>query len=79
MLIVLSPAKSLDFTTPATTSQFSMPDFLEQSQQLIDQLKEFSPAQLASLMKISDKLAVLNVARFGSWIKYNSIILHNII
>jgi len=67
MLIVLSPAKTLDFKKPATTSLFSMPQFLEQSQQLVNQLKEFSPAKLASLMKISDKLAILNVARYGSW------------
>lgn len=67
MLIVLSPAKSLDFETEATTSQFSMPEFLSQSQQLVDLLKLLSPAELGSLMKISDKLAVLNVARYGSW------------
>jgi cytoplasmic iron level regulating protein YaaA (DUF328/UPF0246 family) len=67
MLIVLSPAKSLDFTTPAITKKYSMPDYLKQSAQLIKVLKKFTPADVASLMKISDKLAVLNVARFGSW------------
>ena len=67
MLIVLSPAKSLDFTTPATTNQYSQAEFLEQSQLLIEQLKKLTPAKVASLMKISDKLASLNVARFGSW------------
>ena len=67
MLIALSPAKSLDFETPASTSKFTMPEFLNESQELIDQLKDFTPDQLASLMKISDKLASLNVARFGSW------------
>src|SRR5690606_1530135 len=36
-------------------------------QQLIDQLREFSPAQVSELMHLSDKLAALNVARFGSW------------
>lgn len=67
MLIALSPAKSLDFETPASTSKFTMPEFLNESQQLIDQLKDFTPDQLATLMKISDKLASLNVARYGSW------------
>ena len=67
MLIALSPAKSLDFETPASTSKFTMPEFLNESQELIDQLKDFTPDQLASLMKISDKLASLNVARYGSW------------
>ena len=67
MLIVLSPAKSLDFDTPPGTDIFTQPDYLPQSQQLVKQLKDFSPAKLASLMKISDKLATLNVARYGSW------------
>jgi len=67
MLIVLSPAKSLDFTTPPSTSSYTIPEYLDDSQILIEQLKKFSPAELATLMKISDKLAALNVARFGSW------------
>ncbi len=67
MLIVLSPAKSLDFKTPSSTSHFTLPQFLTESQQLVDQLQAMTPADLASLMKISDKLAVLNVARYGSW------------
>ncbi len=67
MLIALSPAKSLDFETPVSTSKFTMPEFLDESQELVNQLKDFTPDQLASLMKISDKLSSLNVARFGSW------------
>ncbi len=67
MLIVLSPAKSLDFTTPPGTTSYTIPEYLDQSQLLIDQLEKYTPAELATLMKISDKLAVLNVARFGSW------------
>jgi len=67
MRIVLSPAKSLDFNTPPTTSKSSIPEFLEQSQQLVDILVDFTPADLSALMKISDKLAILNVARYGSW------------
>ena len=65
MIIVLSPAKSLDYQTPPTLAEYSWPDFLDQSQQLIDGLRELSPAQLASLMKISDPLAVLNVNRYA--------------
>ncbi|PCJ45777.1 MAG: peroxide stress protein YaaA [Gammaproteobacteria bacterium] len=67
MKIVLSPAKSMDFKTPAMITSHSIPDFLEQSQELVDKLKTYTPAKLSSLMKISDKLAILNVARFGSW------------
>ncbi len=67
MLIVLSPAKSLDFTSKPTTKKSSMPEFLDQSEILVNKLKKLSPAKLGSMMKISDKLASLNVARFGSW------------
>lgn len=67
MKIVLSPAKSLDIETPPTTSVSTVPGFLEQSAELVEILKAFSPAELASLMKISDKLATLNVARYAEW------------
>ncbi|OEZ91632.1 peroxide stress protein YaaA [Duganella phyllosphaerae] len=67
MLIVLSPAKSLDLETPATTKLVSQPDFLDQSALLIDRLREFSPDQVGELMDLSDKLASLNVGRYASW------------
>jgi hypothetical protein len=67
MLMVISPAKTLDFETEATTQTYSEPRFLAQSQQLIDVLKKLSVADIASLMKLSDKLAGLNVARYESW------------
>ncbi|OYO27990.1 peroxide stress protein YaaA [Janthinobacterium sp. PC23-8] len=67
MLIVLSPAKSLDLETPPTTSLHSTPDFLDYSAQLIERMRQFSPAEVGSLMGISDALASLNVARYASW------------
>ncbi|OOV88860.1 peroxide stress protein YaaA [Oceanospirillum linum] len=67
MKLVISPAKTLDFESAPVTDIHSQPEYLEQSQQLIDQLKVLSQAEVASLMKLSDKLAALNVARFGSW------------
>lgn len=67
MLLLLSPAKSLDFETPATTQCFSQPEFLVHSQQLVAQLRTLSPADLAALMRISDGLAVLNFNRFAEW------------
>ncbi|MDN4501706.1 peroxide stress protein YaaA [Alteromonadaceae bacterium BrNp21-10] len=67
MLIVVSPAKNLDYQTPAVTNQYSQPELLAQSQQLIDVCRTLSAQEVASMMKISDKLAALNVARFGSW------------
>ena len=67
MLLLISPAKTLDYETPATTAEFSTPGFLADSQALIDQLRELTPPQISRLMGISDKLGDLNFARFHSW------------
>jgi cytoplasmic iron level regulating protein YaaA (DUF328/UPF0246 family) len=67
MIIVLSPAKTLDFRTPPTLAEHSQPRLLDQSQLLVDDLRQLSPSQLASLMKISDQLAVLNSTRYAEW------------
>lgn len=67
MLMVISPAKTLDYTSPLATQEYSLPRYLEQSSQLIEVLRKLSPNQLAELMKLSDKLAGLNVARFTQW------------
>jgi cytoplasmic iron level regulating protein YaaA (DUF328/UPF0246 family) len=67
MLLLLSPAKSLDFQTPPTTDLFSQPDFLVHAAELIVQLRELGPSEIASLMTISDALALLNFHRFAEW------------
>ena len=67
MLMVISPAKTLDYETPPATTRFTQPEYLDHAQELIGQLRELSPAQIAELMHLSDKLAGLNAARFGSW------------
>lgn len=69
MLIVISPAKTLDFETAPSIESCSQPRFLPQSQQLINELKALSTADIASLMKLSDKLAALNMTRFQTWQK----------
>jgi len=67
MLMVISPAKTLDFDTPPVTQRFTQPQYLDHSQELITQLRELTPAQIGELMHLSDKLSGLNAARFGSW------------
>ncbi|GGA90628.1 UPF0246 protein [Neiella marina] len=67
MLVVVSPAKTLDFETPPTTSTFSQPNLLAHSAELIESCRQLAPADIAKLMKISDKLAGLNAARFAEW------------
>ena len=66
MIIVLSPAKTLDYEFEAS-GNYSVPAFLDQSTKLIGQLKKKEPKDIASLMGLSDKLATLNYDRYQSW------------
>ncbi|MGX5915067.1 peroxide stress protein YaaA [Aliidiomarina sp. Khilg15.8] len=67
MLFVVSPAKNLDYETPPGTDDYTQPQLLDDAQTLVDRCRELSPQELGSLMKISDKLAGLNAARFSEW------------
>jgi cytoplasmic iron level regulating protein YaaA (DUF328/UPF0246 family) len=67
MLTLVSPAKTLDYESPLATDTYTQPRFTEQSQQLIETLRQLSVQDVAELMKLSDKLASLNVARYQSW------------
>jgi cytoplasmic iron level regulating protein YaaA (DUF328/UPF0246 family) len=67
MLIVLSPAKSLDYDTPPITDIHTQPDLAKYSAELIGTLRRFSPVQIGQLMRISDPLAALNAARYAAW------------
>lgn len=67
MLIVLSPAKSLDLDTPPTTDIATRPVFLDHSAQLIERMRQFAPHELAELMDLSDALSTLNVGRYAAW------------
>lgn len=69
MLIVVSPAKTLDYESPLATEKHTQPDFISQASQLITVCKKLKPSDIASLMKVSDKIASLNVARFAQWQK----------
>ena len=65
--MLLSPAKTLDYETPATTDSFSIPDYLEKSSELVEVLKQKSFLDLMELMQVSQKIAELNVERFNQW------------
>jgi cytoplasmic iron level regulating protein YaaA (DUF328/UPF0246 family) len=67
MLVVISPAKNLDYDSPPKTDVFTQPEMLEDSHELIKHCKKLSPAKISSLMKISDKLAGLNADRYATW------------
>lgn len=67
MLLLISPAKTLDFDTPAPTPEFTQAAFLKHSKQLIGELRALSPQAISKLMGISDKLGALNFDRFANW------------
>jgi len=67
MLAVISPAKKLDFETPAKALPVHQCQLLDDAKELSKRCKELTPTDIASLMKLSDKLAGLNAARFGEW------------
>ena len=67
MKIVVSPAKSLDFKSQMPTSVYTQGEFLKQAEGLNAVLKEKSPKDLSSLMKISEKLGDLNWQRNQEW------------
>ncbi len=67
MLAILSPAKTLDFTPYSGRLAHTVPALLSESELLIDVLNAKSASQLEKLMKISNKLAVLNRTRYQDW------------
>lgn len=67
MKLVISPAKSLDFETQVPTQIKTEARFLKQSEQLNNVLKEKTPKELSSLMKISNNLSELNYQRNQEW------------
>ena len=67
MLTVISPAKTLDFESPAKTRAATDPAFLERSSELVKIMRDFSAKDLSKLMRISPKLGELNQQRFEAW------------
>ena len=67
MLIVISPAKKLDFETPSTVRTFTIPALLDDSAELINMLRSMEPYEIGNLMGISPKLADLNSNRYYAW------------
>ncbi|MDD9176234.1 peroxide stress protein YaaA [Aliivibrio finisterrensis] len=67
MLIVVSPAKTLDYETPLPVKTFTQPDFIADSAELVEVCKQLTPLDISGLMKVSDKIASLNAVRFEEW------------
>nr|NQU91089.1 peroxide stress protein YaaA [Bacteroidota bacterium] len=67
MVILLSPAKTLDVNITPQTENFSQPMFLNEASELVEVLRKYSPTRLQKLMHINPKLADLNVKRYFDW------------
>lgn len=67
MIIIISPAKTLDFKSEVQTKKYSKPDFLEDSKELIDELRKLNPKDIVRLMKVNNEIASLNFERNLSW------------
>lgn len=67
VLIVVSPAKALDFESPLPTKKYTVPTMMDEARQLVSIMSRQSPDDLADLMSISPALAELNFERFQDW------------
>lgn len=67
MLTLISPAKTLDYDSPVKLKDHTQPQFLEDSDLLIEKLRPMSAKRVSKLMNLSDKLAKLNVERYARW------------
>lgn len=67
MLIILSPAKNLDFKRQSPVTEYTHPEFLKESEKLVHKLKTFSKKELSELMHINERLTKLNYERFKEW------------
>ncbi len=67
MIIVISPAKSLDFESDFNKQGFTLADFKTESEQLITAMRKKKPKAIGELMGISENLAELNYERFQNW------------
>lgn len=67
MLIILSPAKSLDFKTPPAIRDYTIPELLDDAEKLAGKLREMNARDLSALMGISASLGYLNYERYQTW------------
>ncbi len=67
MLVIISPAKKLDFENMAPSSEFTLPTYLNFSKKLITEIKNYNLLEIKNLMKLSDSLAKLNIDRYQNF------------
>ncbi len=67
MIVVISPAKKLDFNSKSKGENYTTPEFLDKSSEIINVIRQFSPKDLAVLMNVSDDIASLTFERHSQW------------
>ncbi|MBD99526.1 MAG: hypothetical protein CMO34_06755 [Verrucomicrobia bacterium] len=67
MIHLLSPAKSLDFTTKIGIEESTIPMYLEEASKLVNKLRKTSKKKVREMMTISEAIAELNVQRYQDW------------
>ena len=67
MILLLSPAKTLDYDSPTEVRARGKPLFMSEAAELVELLRPRTPAELSGLMDLSDALAALNVGRYAAW------------
>ncbi len=67
MLVLLSPSKTMAFEDDVSADKHTMPAFQQQAQELVDQLRSYSPDDIGELMGVNPKLAKLNFDRFQQY------------
>jgi uncharacterized protein len=67
VLIVVSPAKALDFESPLATRRYTVPEQLDRTEELVGIMRQRTPEELSTLMSISPALGELNFERFQDW------------
>ena len=72
MLLLISPAKTLDFDTPAHVADYTSPKYAARSAELIELLRRKSAREIGELMDLSDTLSTLNVDRYAAWRRRNT-------
>lgn len=67
MLITLSPSKGQDFETPTPSSIYTLPEQIEESQLLVNEVKKLDTKAICALMDVSENISILNAQRFKQW------------
>lgn len=67
MITIISPAKSMDLKSWVNIKDYSIPEFINEAEVLIKELRKYDIEEISKLMKISPELSQINYERFKKW------------